>query len=89
VEQAPAPENLTPAAPATPSEQSSPAPRRRSTVREPAPVAGIPGAEPPQPTSAPAVQIAVESLGPSAQDTESERPRRTGWWARRFAADKG
>jgi hypothetical protein len=72
VEQAPAPENLTPAAPATPSEQSSPAPRRRSTVREPAPVAGIPGAEP-----------------PSAQDTESERPRRTGWWARRFAADKG
>lgn len=89
VEQAPAPENLTPAAPATPSEQSSPAPRRRSTVREPAPVAGIPGAEPPHPTSAPAVQIAVESLGPSAQDTEAERPRRTGWWARRFAADKG
>ncbi len=64
-------------------------PRRRSTVREPAPVAGSLPAEIPQPVQAPSVTIAVQSLGPHAQEDEETRPRRTGWWARRLAGDKG
>ncbi len=67
-------------------------PRRRSTVREPAPFVGESGeapavhSTPPQPAPAPQV---VES-GPESE-TQSEddtQPRRSGWWSRRFARDK-
>jgi ribonuclease E len=82
-----APEPVTPAA--SPPAEPTPEPqRRRSTVREPAPVGGI-RPDTAQPLPVPSVKIAVESLGPHAEDGEEARPRRTGWWARRLAGDKG
>ncbi len=75
----------------------SEAPRRRSTVREPAPfVAGggsvSPGAVPaPQP----APEIAASEAEPAAPTSqpaaapEAPQPRRAGWWAKRMLGDKG
>ncbi len=62
-----------------------PAPRRRSTVREPAPSAGnaetSPSpATPPPPAAAP--QPVITEVG---DDESAEQPRRRGWWSRRFA----
>ncbi|MBI3435091.1 MAG: Rne/Rng family ribonuclease [Proteobacteria bacterium] len=56
-------------------------PRRRSTVREPAPAAGdsARASAAPEPSSAP--EIIVSGEAQVAQDA----PRRSGWWARRFA----
>jgi ribonuclease E len=57
--------------------------RRRSTVREPAPFTGgedVPASAPVAAPPAPAPVIAE-----SNDATEADRPRRTGWWARRFA----
>jgi ribonuclease E len=86
---APVPAPAAAAPPVQPAPAAPEPPRRRSTVREPAPAAGSPRAEIPQPVQVPSVTIAVESLGPHAQDGEETRPRRTGWWARRQAGDKG
>jgi ribonuclease E len=70
--------------------QASPPPaqpeplRRRSTVREPAPIASGPEVSqpaPPQPTS-PAPEPVITEVGDS-QNTD--RPRRSGWWSRRIA----
>jgi ribonuclease E len=65
-------------------------PRRRSTVREPAPL--FAGQAPLQPPPAPAGETRAPEPGPPAPspdrpaETESaDRPRRTGWWARRVA----
>jgi ribonuclease E len=91
-------------------------PRRRSTIREPAPLhGGAPQSTSPEQTdhrgaaepahvadpahatepahAAESVQpaSAVETAAPAAPAAEAERsdqPRRTGWWARRFAGDK-
>jgi len=58
------------------------APRRRSTVRERAPVSG---------SASPAAPAAPAAPGPEpvvAETNETEdtnRPRKTGWWSRRFA----
>jgi ribonuclease E len=56
--------------------------RRRSTVREPAPSAEpettVNG--PANPATAQPTEITETDDGP-----EGERPRRTGWWSRRFA----
>jgi ribonuclease E len=77
---APSPEPA-PVAPVTaPPEQ----PRRRSTVREPAPVASsllepMPGATPA--ASTPSQRAAPEE--PKAQETST--PRKTGWWSKRLA----
>jgi ribonuclease E len=63
-------------------------PRRRSTVREPAPLAGGNG-EPPIPLP-PAAPRPVPPVIPETSEGEAEdanRPRRTGWWARRIAGD--
>ena len=62
-----------------------PAPRRRSTVREPAPSAGnaetsLSPATPPPPAAAP--QPVITEVG---DDESAEQPRRRGWWSRRFA----
>jgi ribonuclease E len=66
------------------------APRRRSTIREPAPIsrgetaggetAGNDQASASTPSSA--TEPVVTETGDAA---EGERPRRTGWWSRRFA----
>jgi len=83
-----------------PAPESSPAsgppahaepPRRRSTVREPAPfIAGeAPGEPSPasaRETSAPEPEPAAPPAPERAAETEgADRPRRTGWWARRLA----
>jgi ribonuclease E len=67
--------------------------RRRSTVREPAPTTGTDtagadttGAETAANNPAPAASQAAEPvITESGEASESERPRRTGWWSRRFA----
>jgi ribonuclease E len=73
-----------------PATQTSPPPappepaRRRSTVREPAPTAATSEGPPPAPSegASPAPQPVITEVG----DSEStERPRRSGWWSRRFA----
>jgi len=60
--------------------------RRRSTVRERAPVVGTdePPAQAPSPpvAPAPAPQPVVTEI---SEATEGDQPRKTGWWSRRFA----
>jgi ribonuclease E len=60
-------------------------PRRRSTVREPAPA--VTASEAPQPPSTqPAAPPAPEPVVTEVGESEStERPRRSGWWSRRIA----
>jgi ribonuclease E len=86
-----------PQAPSPPAQAEAPLaeaepPRRRSTVREPAPLyfgerpaeSAAPAPVPSQPTPEPATPAAepADSAAPG-------QPRRTGWWSRRFAGDKG
>jgi len=78
-----------PPPPSEPPAQQAEQPRRRSTVREPAPF--FPGQGPAQPTIAPANETRAPEPEPAASspdrtaETEStDRPRRTGWWARRL-----
>jgi ribonuclease E len=63
--------------------------RRRSTVREPAPMFGVgtPVAVPvPPPTPQPPPMVVTSS----GESEEANKPRRTGWWARRMlGGDKG
>ena len=68
--------------------QSEPEPpRRRSTVREPAPVFSGQPVETPRPVLTPAAT--VESPGMSSSGSEDEsKPRRTGWWAKRLLGGK-
>jgi ribonuclease E len=81
-----------PAAPAPSVAEHSPAApppeepvRRRSTVRERAPVAG-PDDTPPPPQTQPPVSPAPEPvITETGEAAETDRPRRTGWWSRRFA----
>jgi ribonuclease E len=61
-------------------------PRRRSTVREPAPFVGggdwTPPAPPPMPAPPPdATPVAADS----GEADDSSKPRRSGWWSRRIA----
>jgi ribonuclease E len=72
-------------------------PRRRSTVREPAPFlvtgASISPSATPAPQPAPDVVAAeVEPAGPPSREEAAEsapHPRRAGWWAKRMLGDKG
>jgi ribonuclease E len=69
-------------APDFPAESEPPVPRHRSTVREPAPVAGDAD------TSAPPVSPATEPVITEYDEGESaNRPRRRGWWSRRSAGE--
>ena len=58
--------------------------RRRSTVREPAPTARaeVAGNDPTGPAASQASEPVITETGDAS---EGERPRRTGWWSRRFA----
>ncbi len=76
-EDAPHDESMPPSAPPAAPEP----PRRRSTVREPAPGAAADETHAPQP-KAPAEQPVITELGDSEPP---DRPRRSGWWSRRFA----
>jgi ribonuclease E len=70
-------------------------PRRRSTVREPAPLyfgerpAESAAPEPSAPASEPVEPEPVAPRPAPADVAASDQPRRTGWWSRRFAGDKG
>ncbi|MGE5365918.1 MAG: Rne/Rng family ribonuclease [Betaproteobacteria bacterium] len=81
-----APPDMSPAmSPATAGQPE--AGRRRSTVREPAPTAGGEAERSdPAPPPAPAPSQGTEPVVTETGDaSEGERPRRTGWWSRRFA----
>jgi len=69
------------AAAAPPAAETHEPPRRRSTVREPAPFAAE-GATPPSPTLPPPSPPVVSSSG-----EETAAPKR-GWWGRRLLGDK-
>jgi ribonuclease E len=75
--------------PAAPPASAEPEPpRRRSTVRERAPIAGgADTAQPPVPPDpAPAAEPAPQPVVSGPGETENaDRPRRTGWWSRRLA----
>jgi ribonuclease E len=72
----------------SPSIGQSDSARRRSTVREPAPgssnsaAANSTTADNPAPSASPQSEPVVTETG---EASENERPRRTGWWSRRFA----
>ncbi|HTS41969.1 MAG TPA: ribonuclease E/G [Xanthobacteraceae bacterium] len=63
------------------------APRRRSTVREPAPVFSGHAAETPPPPLAPAASEEAVAAGSNGGE-DANKPRRTGWWAKRFLGGK-
>ena len=74
--------------------KQSEAPRRRSTIREPAPsigVASFDAAPVPSPAPTPTIVISHEPppAAPLEEQSDAGKPRRTGWWARRFAGDNG
>ena len=81
---APAPASAPVSAEAPSAEQHPEPPRRRSTVRERAPVAGSDDAPPPAPIepAPPAPEPVVTEV---AETANADQPRKTGWWSRRFA----
>ncbi len=61
-------------------------PRRRSTVRERAPIAGSAEMPAPVPAPIPSADTNPEPATVETNETEdANRPRKTGWWSRRFA----
>ena len=70
----------------THAEQQAEPPRRRSTVRERAPIGGSDEAPPPAATAPAAPAPAPEPVVTEVAEIEgTDRPRKTGWWSRRFA----
>jgi ribonuclease E len=69
--------------PSAPDAQPEP-PRRRSTVREPAPLTAGNDASPPAPAS-PAPSAPQPIITEVGDGEDADRPRRSGWWSRRFA----
>jgi ribonuclease E len=67
--------------------------RRRSTIREPAPIVGnapvaVPYTPPPTPTLVISHEPSPAPAASAAEESDAGKPRRTGWWARRLAGDK-
>jgi ribonuclease E len=65
-------------------EQQAEPPRRRSTVRERAPIGGSEDALPPAATAPVPPAPAPEPVITEATESTNQ-PRKTGWWSRRFA----
>jgi ribonuclease E len=85
----PAPFVAAPAMPPPPPSVEPEPPRRRSTVREPAPVFSNQAAESSQPVTRPAATAEVESASATSGESETaNKPRRTGWWAKRLLGGK-
>ena len=59
--------------------------RRRSTVRERAPIGAPDEAPPPPQTQQPVSATPEPVITEIGEAAETDRPRRTGWWSRRFA----
>jgi ribonuclease E len=72
-----------PASPAVSEPTASETPRRRSTVREPAPQALQNDADPAPPSFTPHVPSIEPVVSSSAESESSDRPRRAGWWSKR------
>jgi ribonuclease E len=68
-------------------EQQAAPPRRRSTVRERAPIGGSDDAPPPPAATAPVAPTpaAEPAVSEVAATEDTNQPRKTGWWSRRFA----
>jgi ribonuclease E len=79
----PQPEPTEPAASHDAAPDPEPPPRRRSTVREPAPVFSDTPAPIPMPTPQPAPVVTN-----TAEADDDTKPRRTGWWAKRLLGGK-
>ncbi|HEY1472714.1 MAG TPA: Rne/Rng family ribonuclease [Pseudolabrys sp.] len=79
---APEPQSTPPQQAAAPTQAEPEPPRRRSTIREPAPI-GSAGAPPPAPVNPPPTPV----VSSTASD-DSGQPKR-GWWAKRLLGDKG
>jgi ribonuclease E len=67
-----------------PAPQAEP-PRRRSTVRERAPVAGPGDAPPPVSEPTPPAPAPEPVVIEAAETDSADKPRKSGWWSRRFA----
>ena len=81
-----APSRQAPVAPEAPQPVPAQEPvRRRSTVREPAPIAGGENAPAAPAAATPPASPAAEPVVETTEAAEGDRPRRTGWWSRRFA----
>ena len=76
------------AVPAAPETMVPEPPRRRSTVREPAPVALRDEGSEPAPDFVPPPPLAEPVVSSPAESESSDRPRRSGWWSKR-ALGKG
>ncbi|BAT60871.1 ribonuclease E [Variibacter gotjawalensis] len=70
-------------APATAPAAEEAKPRRRSTVRESAPVSVESGEYTPPPPPRDIAALPSEPPAPAAIPVEDDRPRRTGWWSRK------
>ena len=78
--------------PAVAEAQAPEAPRRRSTVREPVAFPTNGGSNASTATPAPMAEAAEHAAVPmpeSTAATENDKPRRTGWWAKRLLGDRG
>jgi len=82
-EAAPAPAPSAPSVPAAVETPPETPPRRRSTIREPAPV----GTSEPVPAAAPVTPPPAPVVSSTAPDATPEPPKR-GWWAKRLLGDK-
>jgi ribonuclease E len=79
------PANVAAAEASPPSLQQEPA-RRRSTVRERAPIAAANDAAPqPAPIEPPPSAAPQPVITETGESESADRPRRSGWWSRRFA----
>ena len=58
-------------------------PRRRSTVREPAPQTSRDEASAPAPSFTPPAPSIEPVVSSPAESEDSDRPRRSGWWSKR------
>jgi ribonuclease E len=71
------------AGPAVPEPTAPEPPRRRSTVREPAPQPLRDDAISPAPSFTPPAPPVEPEVSSSAESDDSDRPRRSGWWSKR------
>jgi ribonuclease E len=71
-----------------PAASIEPEPKRRSTIREPAPSFTSGQGFSPAPRQEPASPAPSAAPEPAAGD-DANKPRKTGWWAKRIMGDKG
>ena len=78
-----------PSHPQTPVSEAPEPARRRSTVREPVAFPTNGGSSGSTPAPAPTEAAPDAPVPDHEADAENDRPRRTGWWAKRLMGDRG